>query len=366
MVLCAALSTATESSPSLKPTARRRSKRHAIVAPQQIDTAEALALNRRNGLRVAVGQRGWNWCGCRGSNCVRPATITAIVRPILTAALSPHKLGVWQASQTRDPERIRSDEFFPQHAAYQLYCEPRISVGEIKETRIMQYKLRIALLFILAMSAASEIHAAVIFQSATLGPTGQTSGSSIDRQFLGSRFSLSTNYTITGIGGHLFNSFGSVWAAIIEFPDADSLPSFDPIDIEAHSLVFALFESPTPQASHPSELRIQPVEIELGPGDYGLVLGGNQFFGSTGAGGMPGGGTPASGVSYFVTRGFAVEDSVWGDGPSDAGWTFVVEGQPTEQVVPESSSVTIWAILVAVTAGGMWIRRQGAWRAGLT
>lgn len=166
-----------------------------------------------------------------------------------------------------------------------------------------------------AVLLAPNAHSTIIHESATLGTTGQSGGLSLSSQFLGSRFSLTETQTITGIGGHIWTQFGSIWGAIIELDTSTSNPSFAPGNIEANALAFALFES-----NSGSQDLLESVNVTLGAGDYALVFGNNFFFGSTGSGAMPGGDSDLPGASYFYSNG-----SSWTNG-GFSNVRFVVEG----------------------------------------
>lgn len=72
-------------------------------------------------------------------------------------------------------------------------------------------------------------HAAVIYESATLGGTGVRGGFVMDRDsFIGARFSLSSATNITAIGGHLSVSRGTMFGAIVALDGPNALPQGDP------------------------------------------------------------------------------------------------------------------------------------------
>ena len=51
-------------------------------------------------------------------------------------------------------------------------------------------------------SSGTEVEAEVIYESAVLGPTGQTNGLAISSdQFLGARFQIDSLVDVTGVGG---------------------------------------------------------------------------------------------------------------------------------------------------------------------
>ncbi len=141
-----------------------------------------------------------------------------------------------------------------------------------------------------------KIYADVIYESATLGPTGQTSGLGVfDEQFLGSRFSISQTVQVTEIGGHIDSLFsGDNFGAIIQLSGPGVLPSGSPFDVGE------VIASTTFTPSSPSSDISTPLSVILPPGDYALVFG-SGLFGATGIGNMPSNNptTPAGTGSFF-------------------------------------------------------------------
>ncbi len=125
-----------------------------------------------------------------------------------------------------------------------------------------------------------KIYADVIYESATLGPTGEISGISIfTKQILGSRFSVSQTVEVTEIGGHIGGSVpGGIFGAIVQL--SGPLPSGSPFDV-GEVIAFTTF-SP----NRPSTDISAPLSVILPPGDYALVFG-SGLFGATGSGSMP-------------------------------------------------------------------------------
>ena len=140
-----------------------------------------------------------------------------------------------------------------------------------------------------------------IYESATLGPVGATSGASLSGQFLGSRFTVTGITQVTSIGGHMLEFGGNetLWGAII--PMTGLLPTFLPSLIETNVLGSAIF-TPT----NASNDFFEPLSVTLPPGDYALVFGGNGFFSTTGFGAMPlnNTNTPEGVGSYFFSNQF--------------------------------------------------------------
>jgi len=165
----------------------------------------------------------------------------------------------------------------------------------------------------------------IIHESATLGPTGQTSGWGLRwEQFIGSRFYVNQQVEVTAIGGHLTEwTAGNLFGAIIALTGPDDLPDGSP------------FYSPEVVAStvfdpgYPSSDFRTPLAVTLQPGYYALVFGTDELGASNGEGAMPyGGQVDLPGASYFVWA----YDSYWGwdwyNSDPVPPPRFVVEGFP--------------------------------------
>lgn len=124
------------------------------------------------------------------------------------------------------------------------------------------------------MLASHHGHAAVLFESATLGTTGHDTGWNIsDSQLLGSRFTLTTSAHVTHVGGHVGSFNGqSLFAAIVALDPGTGLPAFIPSTIAANALAGTSFLP----ASLSAEVTVA-LEVDLGPGDYALIFGGGAF-----------------------------------------------------------------------------------------
>jgi len=116
--------------------------------------------------------------------------------------------------------------------------------------------------------------AAVLHESAVLGTTGHDTGFSLDfGNYLASRFSLTNAAQVTHVGGHIGNFLGeALFAAIVALDPETGLPAFLPSQIEIFALAGTSF---TPERLS-TEVTIA-LDVQLPPGDYGLVFGAGKF-----------------------------------------------------------------------------------------
>lgn len=179
-------------------------------------------------------------------------------------------------------------------------------------------------------------HAAIIHESATLGPTGNTLGNTVaSTQFMGSRFTLNQTMVIDHIGGHLrqFEN-GSLFGAIVRLTSPTALPIGTPFDLGevlAHTTFTTTFLS--------SDLLI-PLSVTLNPGNYALIFG-SGLFGATGIGSMALTNTDIPGSdSYFFWDGRTFQNSVprWRNNSLN-NLRFVVTGNP----IPEPGTMLLVA-----------------------
>ena len=195
----------------------------------------------------------------------------------------------------------------------------------------VQCAFALTLLAAIPLLGTTPIFAAVIFESSTMGPPGQTSGTIVaSNQFLGSRFHLDDPVNVTSIGGHLRGSTGTMFGVIVPLATASALPTGSPFDgSELVSTTFA--------AGSPSSHFLTPVSVTLPAGDYALIFG-SGLFGATGSGVMPNVDTDLPGASYFFW------DAVnWRNGGFSSN-RFVIEGD----LVPATPSASTWSLAVLV------------------
>jgi hypothetical protein len=175
----------------------------------------------------------------------------------------------------------------------------------------------------------------IIHESATMAAFGQMSGLPFDANlFMGSRFYVDEQVEVSTIGGHLLEyTAGTVFGAIVSLSGPTALPFGSPLHPAevAGSVVFTL-----PYAS--MDFRV-PLSATLGPGDYALIFGSDQFGASvSGAGLIPGPGqSNLPGASYFAWDGTI---PVWFDINPAEPPRFVVEGIRTPIITIGTGSST--------------------------
>lgn len=139
-------------------------------------------------------------------------------------------------------------------------------------------KKSLYLAWVFCMSATLRVvspdaSAGVLYESATLGTVGHSTGFNISSQFLASRFRLTSTANVAHVGGHIGNFLGQpLFAAIVNVDTSSGLPTFLPSQIETSAISGTTF---TPDRLS-SEVTV-PLVLQLPPGDYGLVFGAGAF-----------------------------------------------------------------------------------------
>jgi len=211
-------------------------------------------------------------------------------------------------------------------------------------------KVMYAATLLLALSplvAPLSAYADLIYESATLGPTGFTFGGFtpgaglFPDQFIGSRFHLDDVVRVDAIGGHINGDpNGSLFGAIVSLSAPSALPSGHPFD---NSTLAAVTFAP-PLLS--TDVRV-PLSVVLALGDYALIFGGGEF-GAFGAGAILNNGLHLPGRSFFFWDGGV-------EGCRDLGFDnfrFVVTGT----VIPEPASLTLLGLAALSLFGRAWCR----------
>jgi hypothetical protein len=217
--------------------------------------------------------------------------------------------------------------------------------GEASTRRSLAPLAITASLVILGFSPA---RAALIYESAGTGPgTGSSVVISPWYDFsapawFGARFGLAQPVEVSAVGGriYVYGDGPMLFAAIVTLPLPEGLPSWSPLDIEAHALAVTLFDAPDTADADV----LAPLSVTLPPGNYGLVFG-SGFFGATGDGGIEFGSPALPGASFLgATFPPQAPSASWFHGTSGPFPGFapriVIEGM----VVPEPSVTGLLAI----------------------
>src|SRR3954471_24059533 len=87
---------------------------------------------------------------------------------------------------------------------------------------------RIALFLLSSMWVCGTARAALIFESATSGPEGITSGAGQfvnSNLYSGQRFRLTQRVDVTSVGAHLFQGSGQVFGALVRTRNQETFPN---------------------------------------------------------------------------------------------------------------------------------------------
>ncbi|MFN7132806.1 MAG: thrombospondin type 3 repeat-containing protein, partial [Myxococcales bacterium] len=178
----------------------------------------------------------------------------------------------------------------------------------------------------LVVAPDASAQTTTIFESASMGPAGQSGGWSIGSyQYLGVRFTTSEAKSITSIGGH-FQGTGSGFVAIIAINPSTSLPVTSTI---SQAQFHALFPFVNPSA----ETSIA-TNFVLPAGTWGLVFGSGQV-GAGGSGSAPGNNPDIGSPGYFFWNG-----SAWQNGGYNGARFFIRGGSAVDSDgdgIPDSS-----------------------------
>lgn len=186
-------------------------------------------------------------------------------------------------------------------------------------------------IFLLALFSTHSASAAVIYQSATLGPVGQMGGAAlVHTQFLGARFYVPTTVQVTAIGGHLvqFPGGGSLFGAIVPLSGPMGLPTGSPFD-------GSVVASTTFVADFPSSDYRTPLSVVLEPAWYGLIFGSGELGASAGFGAA----MPLNNLPLFGPPSFHWGGTSWSSDLFPGTMRFVVEGIPAS--IPEPATFTL-------------------------
>jgi hypothetical protein len=208
----------------------------------------------------------------------------------------------------------------------------------------MKTNLFTLLLIITPLVVTGISYGDIIYESATLGQTGQiptvalsagaTSGSVY---YAGSRFHIDDYVNVTAIGGHFCgdeDSDGDLFGAIVQLNGPAAFPEEFPFDFDTPGLLASTLFVP----EEPSSDYRTPLSVLVEPGDYAVIFGSDALGASDGHMGipflgqswLPGGNAIHAGSSFD-----------WQNvSPSNTPCRFVVEGT----IVPEPATFLILSI----------------------
>jgi hypothetical protein len=153
---------------------------------------------------------------------------------------------------------------------------------------------------VLWVGLAARSGAAPIYESATLGSIGQSSGLIVDAgQFLGVRFEVTATVQTGSIGGHFYDSGfpGGFFAAIVTLTGPADFP--DSSDLSTSDVLGSTLLLPPPRFL--SDDVFADLELTLTPGWYAMIFG-SDLFGATGRGAAPSSNTDIGSPSYFYRK----------------------------------------------------------------
>ena len=186
---------------------------------------------------------------------------------------------------------------------------------------------------LVALAVPLPVRGDTIYESATLGATGQTTGDVLAGgsfpQFIGARFAVTQPDQVTEIGGHLGNTNGTLFGAIISLSSSTALPSGSPFNGPE------VVASTTFNAGSPSSDFLTPLSATLTPGEYALVLGSGEFGASSTTGFMPTDNTDLPGASFFTWT------SLFGNGSWQDSSTTGLDFQVIGNAVPEPGTLAL-------------------------
>jgi len=185
----------------------------------------------------------------------------------------------------------------------------------------------VSILILGSLGLTQQALAELIYESATLGPTGKTGGGSLNLgQFLGSRFSITETVEVTSIGGHIggIGVSPELFGVIVELPGPSVLPAGSPFT-GSEVLASTVFTPPGPS----SDVSV-PLSVILTPGDYAIIFGSGLFGATSSTGFTPQNDvvTPAGSGSFILWSDFG---SIWIDGSSFRNERYTINGNVLEQ-----------------------------------
>ena len=219
----------------------------------------------------------------------------------------------------------------------------------------------VLLALVLAIALCPPAHAAVLYESATLGETGVTgpsAGVSYD-QWFGVRFQVTQAALATSIGGHFVTGIpgltGPFFGALVrlsdmsDFPDTEPVVAFERDQVKGYSWdgpdILAKVSLTAPRVSADIRAEFPGGGLVLAPGSYGLVFG---TAASSSRVGMVTGGSDIGAVSGFawiawseLSPGYPLPDA-WYEGYRAPGTRFVVETDDRVMPAPAAGSAYVF------------------------
>ena len=159
------------------------------------------------------------------------------------------------------------------------------------------------------------------------------------QQFIGSHFTVPNGFIldVTAIGGNVWTADASrfMWGAIVDVDPNTGLP-FSTVDDANYLHGSTLYNGGSPNSIDV----IAPLVVSLGAGDYGVVLGGDDFgggngkFGSNGWGAIPGSNNINNGTNDFFDNGAGAWNNV-----GEQGWRLTVYGELRQVPAPGAAAL---------------------------
>jgi hypothetical protein len=196
---------------------------------------------------------------------------------------------------------------------------------------------KVVILLISTLNSYITTKADVIYESATMGPTGQTSGWTIDNeQSLGTRFYISQTTQITAIGGRISNfTYANIFGAIVKLDNFSDFPDGAPLKNE-DVIAYTVFSGGYIDSDYRT-----PLSTILSPGYYALVFG-SGLYGTTGSAMMPYADQIDLGTPQYICWD-SFRNPQWFD-PIPLQARFVIEGT----VVPEPATLLLFGLGAAI------------------
>ena len=216
--------------------------------------------------------------------------------------------------------------------------------------------LSLAAFWAIAWSGAA-LRAAIIYETASLGPSDFGGVTVYDRQFLGVRFQLDNTVITESIGGHFTATVfgnGRIFGALVRLDDLSDFP--DSTDLSTPDVLGTTLLSP-PQFPTPSGDTAGDLHLTLPPGAYAMVFG-SGLFGATATAAAPGQDINVAVPLYIVSSGLEAGSFYQDASQGNARIRMFVNGiaAPT---IPEPASLAIWSVLALAGVGfAGWRRRR--------